>query len=210
MSRNALHCSYHDKWYWNIHYLITTADADNTTNTPRIENFQEVTTVNESTQNVVAFSFDYFTHNISIAGNAIFQLRWETADNSSSGLIHLTVTKSSGFNRANYTTEGAATYRFTVKATALEEGSLRLTVLGYLRLQCLHYRHGSRRYGYSYSSVSCSLSSQYCTCWQWSDEKNESDTIQISAKKGGLSILYIWLSYVICNCFNYAINRDRA
>ena len=167
--------------------MFTTADADNTTNTPRIENFQEVTTVNESIQNVVAFSFDYFTGNISIAGTAIFQLRWETADNSSSGLIRLTVTKGSRFNRANHTTEGAATYRFTVKATVLREGPLRLTLLRSLRLQCLRYR-SSYRYRYS-----CSQSSRYCTCEQWKYEtKAESETIQISAKKGGLSI-YIYI-----------------
>ena len=196
---NALHCGYHDKCYWNIHYLFTTADADNTTNTPRIENFQEVTTVDESIQNVVAFSFDYFTHNISIAENAIFQLRWETADNSSSGLVRLTVTKDSGFNQTNHTTEGAATYRFTVNAAALGEGSLHLTVLRSLRLRCLRYRH---TYGRFYS---CSQSSRYCTCEQWKYEtKAESGTIQISAKKGGLSIyiyIYIWLSYFICNCY---------
>ena len=181
---NALYCSYHDKCYWNIHYLFTTADADNTTNTPRIENFQEVTTVNESIQNVVAFSFDYFTGNVSIADNAIFQLRWETADNSSSGLILLTVTKGSGFSQTNHTTDRAATYRFTVKAAALGEGSLRLTVLRSLR-QCLRYRH---KYGYRYS---CSQISRYCTCEQWQSETQESETIQISAKKGGLSI-YIY------------------
>ena len=155
-----------------------------------------MTTVNESIQNVVAFSFDYFTGNISIAENAIFQLRWETADNSSSGLIRLTVTKDSGFNQTNHTTEGAATYRFTVKATVLREGPLRLTLLRSLRLQCLRYR-SSYRYRYS-----CSQSSRYCTCTQWQYETMESETIQISAKKGGLSI-YIYI-------YNYGYRTSSA
>ena len=159
--------------------------------------------MNESIQNVVAFSFDYFTHNISIADNAIFQLRWETADNSSSGLIRLTVTKGSGFNQTNHTTEVAATYRFTVKATVLGEGPLRLTLLRSLRLQCLRYR--SR---YWYNRNSCSQSSRYCVCYEWQYETKESETIQISAKKGGLSLyiyIYIYMFIILHLQLLYAI-----
>ena len=47
-----------------------------------IENFQEETTVYESTQNLVAFSFDLFTGypDNSIIGDDTVQLQWTSAD----------------------------------------------------------------------------------------------------------------------------------
>ena len=153
-----------------MHCLIT-ADADNTTFTPRIENFQEVTTVNESAHNLAVFSFDLLTSdlNISIADHDIyFQLRWETANKSSSGLIPLTVTRDRGFN---YTTEDSVTYYFTVNAMVFGEGPLLLTLS--TKLQCIRY-----------SSYYCNLYPRpWCTCsvWQYG---GESETILIDAKKG--------------------------
>ena len=153
------------------HYL-NTAVFENTT--ARIENFQEVTAVNESTHNVVVFSFDLFTSDLSTDhdfNNDIFQLQWQSADNSSSGLITLTVTKSHGIKQANHTTEGAVTYHFTLDATTLGEGPLLLKL--FAKLQCFRY-----------SSYGCNLNTRSrCTCSQWQYEA-ESETILISAKKG--------------------------
>ena len=151
--------------------LSPCTDAENTA--PRIENFQEVTTVIESIQNIVAFSFELFTGNLSdsIADLGIFQLQWETANKSSSSLITLTVTKDHGFTQANHTTEGAVTYRFTVDVTKLGEGPLLLALT--FKLKCLHY-----------SSYSCNEKPRSrCTCSQW-QYRGESETILISAKKG--------------------------
>ena len=153
-----------------MHCLIT-ADADNTTFTPRIENFLEVTTVNDSAHNLVAFSFDLITSdlNISIAEHDIyFQLRWETANKSSSGVIPLTVTRDHGFN---FTTEDAVTYFFTVAATAFGEGPLLLTLS--TRLQCIRY---TSSYCNLYRRPRCT-----CSVWQYG---GESETILIDAKKG--------------------------
>ena len=155
-----------------MHCLIT-ADVDNTT--IRIENFREVTTVNESAQNLVVFSFNLLTSydlNISIDGrvinNGTFLLRWETANKSSSNLITLADTRDRGFN---FTTEDSVTYYFTVPATQLGEGPLLLTLS--TRLQCIHY-----------SSYYCYLNPpSWCNCslWQYG---GESETILINAKKG--------------------------
>ena len=157
-----------------MHYLIFT-DAENITFIPRIENFREVTTVSESAHNLVAFSFDFLSDlNISIhhnSDNAVYQLRWEATNKSSSGLIPLTVTRARGLTQANYTTEGAVTYNFTVTATQLGEGPLLLTLS--TRLQCIRY-----------SSSYCNLYRRsWCTCsvWQYG---GESETILINAKKG--------------------------
>ena len=152
---------------------LNTAVFENTT--AKIENFQEVTTLNESTHNVVAFSFDLLTSNFSTAdrdfSNGIFQLQWESADNSSNGLITLTVTKSHGIEQANHTTEGAVTLHFTVNATTLGEGPLLFKLIA--KLQCL-----------CYSSYDCNLNTRSrCTCSRWQYEA-ESETILISAKKG--------------------------
>ena len=156
------------------HYLNTAA-FENTT--ARVENFQEVTTVNESIHNLAAFSFDLFTRdfNLSIAdhdfNNDTFQLQWQSADNSSSGLITLTVTKSHGIKQSNHTTKGAVSYHFTVNATALGEGPLLLKV--FAKLQCFRY-----------SGYYCNLNTRSrCTCSRWQYE-TESKTILISAKKG--------------------------
>ena len=129
----------------------------------------------ESAQNVVVFSFDLFTGNITsnIVDRTIFQLRWETVNSNSSGLINLTVTKGRGFKQANHTTDGAVTYHFTVGAARLGEGPLLLTLLSSMRLHCLRYR-----------SYSCNHNPAYwCTCSQWLYE-GESETIPINAKKG--------------------------
>ena len=154
---------------------LNTAVFENTT--AKIENFQEVTTLNESTHNVVAFSFNLLANglNLSIAdhdfNNDIFQLQWQSADNSSSGLITLTVTKSHGIKQANHTTEGAVTLHFTVDARRLGEGPLQLKLLA--KLQCFRY-----------SSYDCNLNTRSrCTCSRWQYEA-ESETILISAKKG--------------------------
>ena len=155
-----------------MHYLIFT-DAENTT--IRIESFREVTTVSESVQNLVAFSFDFLSDlNISInhnSDNADYQLRWEATNKSSSGLIPLTVTRVRGFTQANYTTEGAVTYNFTVTATQLGEGPLLLTLS--TRLQCIRY-----------TSSYCNLYRRsWCTCSAW-QYGGESEAILINAKKG--------------------------
>ena len=154
---------------------LNTAVLENTT--ARIENFQEVTTVNESTHNVVVFSFDLLVSDLNIStadydfNNDIFQLQWESEDNTSSGLITLTVTKSHGIKQANHTTEGAVTYHFTLDATTLGEGPLLLKL--FAKLQCFRY-----------SSYGCNLNTRSrCTCSQWQYEA-ESETILISAKKG--------------------------
>ena len=154
---------------------MNTTDFENTS--ARIKNFKEVTTVDESAQNFVVFSFDLFTSDLNISmddrviNNGIFQLRWETANNSSTGLIPLIVIKGHGFKQANHTNDGAATYHFTVNATTLGEGPLLLTLS--TKLQC-----------FLYSTSHCNLNPQpRCTCTQWQYEA-ESETIQISAKKG--------------------------
>ena len=150
--------------------------------------------MNESTHNVVVFSFDLFTSDLNISMDdrvinniGIFQLHWETVDNSSSGLIHCNVTKAHGFNQTNHTTEGAVTYHFTVDASVLGEGPLTLTL--FAKLQCFRY-----------SDYYCSLQPQpSCTCSRWHYEA-ESETIQISAKKGRshthhvhIYIIYIYI-----------------
>ena len=167
-----------------LHYLHST-DFENTT--ARIENFQEVTTVNERAQNVVVFSFDIFTsdfnNRIADVNSGIFQLRWETADNSSSGLVTHTVAKDHDFMQANHTTEGAATYHFTVDARSLGDGPLLLTLT--IKLQCFHY-----------SSCYCNQNPHpWCTCSQWQYEA-ESETILISAKKGNPSSHHVQVSHL--------------
>ena len=148
--------------------------------------------MNESAQNIVVFSFDLFTSDLNtsiddrvINKNDIFQLQWETADNSSSGLIHHSVTKAHGFNQTNHTTEGAVTYHFTVDASALGEGPLMLTL--FARLQCFRYR-----------DYYCSLQPRpWCTCSRWRYEA-ESETIQISARKGRSHTHHVHI-YVLYN-----------
>ena len=167
-----------------FHYLHT-ADFANTT--ARIENFQEVTTVKESAQNFVVFSFDIFTsglnNSIADVNSGIFQLRWETADNSSSGLITLTVTRDHDFMQANHTTEGAFTYHSPVDARNFGDGPLLLTLT--IKLQCFHY-----------SSCYCNQNPRSrCTCSRWQYE-TESETILISAKKGNPSSHHVQVSHL--------------
>ena len=153
--------------------------------------------MDESAQNLVAFSFDLFTSDLNISmddhviNNGIFQLRWETADNSSTGLIPLTVIKGLRFNQTNHTTEGAVTYHFTVDAARFGEGPLLVTLS--TKLQCFLYRQSH-----------CNLNPQpRCTCSRWQYEA-KSETIQISARKGRshnyhVHIIYIYI-YINCYC----------
>ena len=157
-----------------ISLLDHCADADNTTHVPRIENLQEVTTVNDSLHNVVSFSFDLFIGDVNISSadsSAIFQLRWETANKGTSGRITPTVTKGRGFNQTNHTTEGGATHHFTVDATALGEGPLLVTLSA--KMHCSRYR----------SSYCNRRPHSGCICSQW-QYGAESETIMIGAKKG--------------------------
>ncbi len=138
-----------------------------------------MTTLDESAQNVVVFSFDLFTSDLNISmddhviNNGIFQLQWETADNSSTGLIPLIVIKDRGFKQANHTTEGAVTYHFTVNAARFGEGPLLVTLS--TKLQCFLYR--------SYHCILNPRDQHRCACSRWQYEA-ESETILISAKKG--------------------------
>ena len=154
--------------------------------------------MDKSALNIVVFSFDLFTSDLNISiddrvinNNGIFQLQWETIDNSSSGLIHRNVTKAPGFNQTNNTTEDAVTYHFTVDASALGEGPLMLTL--FAKLQCFRYR-----------DYYCSLQPRpSCICSRWRYEA-ESETIQISARKGRshnyhVHIIYIYI-YINCYC----------
>ena len=150
--------------------------SDNTTvsdETSRalIENFQEVTTLNDSIRNVVAFSFDIFTSdsNGNITDRDIVQLQWETA-NSSRGLITVRPTTGNLY-QGNQTSDSAVRYHFTVNAGELGEGPLQLTLS--VKLQCLHYTNSyCNRYRYS-----------SCTCTQWQYE-GESETIPLSMRRG--------------------------
>ena len=154
--------------------------------------------MDESAQNLVVFSFDLFTSDLNIStddrviNNGIFQLRWETADNSSTGLIPLIITKSRRFKQTNHTTEGAVTYHFTVDAARFGEGPLLVTLS--TKLQCFLYRRSH-----------CNLNPQLrCACARWQYE-TKSETIQISAKKGRshnyhVHIIYIYI-YMYINCY---------
>ena len=142
-----------------------------------------MTTVKESARNLVVFSFDLITSdlNISIADHDIyFQLGWETANKSSSGLIILTVSRDRGFN---FTTEDAVTYYFTVAATAFGEGPLLLRLS--TRLNCIRY-----------TSSYCNLYRRpWCTC-SVSQYAGESEAILINAKKGKLHTHCVHISHL--------------
>ena len=136
--------------------------------------------MDESAQNLVVFSFDLFTSDLNISmddhviNSGIFQLRWETADNSSTGLIqYLTITKGRRFKQTNHTTQGAVTYHFTVDAARFGEGPLLVTLS--TKLQCFLYR--------SFHCILNPRNRHRCACSRWQYEA-ESETIQISAKKG--------------------------
>ena len=147
--------------------------------TKLIADFREVTTVNEAIQNVVAFSFDLSTGDSgsnNIATRDMVQLQWETANNSSGVIDNLSLTKSVSLPQDNCTTKGAVRYRFTVTAREVGDGPLRVTLS--VKLQCLNY--GTRSCNWYYRS--------WCTCTQW-QYQGESDTIQISAKRGALQSL---------------------
>ena len=140
-----------------------------------IENFQEVTTVNENDRNLVAFSFDVFTGDSNststIMSDDEVYLQWMPVNSSSRGLIKLNFTESDidGLRQENHTAEGIVRYRFTVNVRDLGEGPLLLTLS--IKLQCVHYND---------SELSrCFL----CTCTQWQYE-GESETILLSMKRG--------------------------
>ena len=145
--------------------------------------------MDESAQNLVVFSFDLFTSDLNISmddrviNNGIFQLRWETADNSSTGLIqYLTITKGSRINQTNHTTESAVTYHFTVDAARFGEGPLLVTLS--TKLQCFLYRR-----------FHCNLNPhRWCACARWQYEA-KSETILISAKKGRSHTHYVHILY---------------
>ena len=149
---------------------------------PFIRNFQEVTTLNDSIWNVVAFSFDFFPtdSNGTITDRDLIQLRWESSENSSRGLITLRATEGvSGRNQLerDLTSDDEVRYHFTVNAGELGEGLLQLTLS--VKLQCL-------RYNYNYCSRS--PRSYRCTCTRWQYER-ESKTIQVTGNPGKSSVV---------------------
>ena len=150
---------------------------------PFIRNFQEVTTVNDSIWNVMAFSFDFFPigSNGTITDSDLIQLRWESSENSSRGLITLRATEGvSGRNQLerDLTSDDEVRYHFTVNAGELGEGLLRLTLSAKLQcfsyntgsLFCIHYPHRCRR----------------CNSWQY---ERESETIQVTGNPSKSSIV---------------------
>ena len=138
----------------------------------RIQNFQEVTTANESSHNVAAFSFGLFTGDLNdaIINQSIFELQ----SNSSSGQVTFAVPRS-GINQTNRTTEGVVTYRFTVSAARLGVGPLVLTLMA--NVHCLNYY-------YNYCNRNYRI---WCTCEEWQHEV-ESETLQIGARRGTYNI----------------------
>ena len=149
---------------------------------PFIRNFREVTTLNDSIWNVVAFSFDFFPtdSNGTITDSDLIQLRWESSDNSSRGLITLRATEgASGRNQLerDLTSDDEVRYRFTVNAGELGEGLLQLTLS--VKLQCLSY---------NYNYCSRSPHSYRCTCTSWQYER-ESETIQVTGNPGKSSVV---------------------
>lgn len=163
-----------------------------------------MTTVNESAKNVVVFSFDMFIGDLNVSIAAIkfatFQLQWETANKSSSGLFPVTVIMGREFTQANHTTEDVVTYYFTVAATKLAEGPLLLTLS--TRQQCFRY-----------SSDSCNRNprSWYrCTC-SLRIYGLESETIKINAKKGISHILIMHAhTYMYYSIYCYIRTRAEA
>ena len=148
-----------------------------------VRNFQEVTTVEERNQNILAFSFsvlnsdsvnsslDLFTNNS--FNRDIIQLQWETV-NGSRGLIAV-MPERDGLHKV----QGAMRYRFTVNTTDLGEGPLLLTL--YIKLRCVQScaTNCSQRLFYDYKQYY----QQRCTCTQWQYE-GESETISVSARRG--------------------------
>ena len=173
----------------NLIFIMFTYDAETQTvkaSSPilfEIENFQEVTTVDENIQNIVAFSFDFISSDSNNGSFKLFtggsnnhdiiRLQWETVNSSSIGLITLTA-ENGGWSQGHNTSEGAVQYRFTVNVTDLGEGPLLLTLS--VKLQCSLYE-GYRCMQFLYRPK------QHCTCTQW-QYKAESETILVSAKRG--------------------------
>lgn len=155
--------------------------ASDTTPRPIIKNFREVTTLNDSIWNVLAFSFDFFPtgSNGNITDRDIIQLHWVTATNTSRGLITLIATEGArGRNiyQGNQTSDGAMRYYLSVNAGELGEGPLQLTLSG--KLQCLRYNNyycsrSPHRYG--------------CICTQWRYER-QSETIPVNGSQGTSSV----------------------
>ena len=167
--------------YQHLCTFFTCTHRSTAITTPRIENFQEVTTVNDSSKNFVAFSFTLVTgdFNDSAVNSAIFQLQ----SNSSRGLITLTLTEGHRLKQTNHTPEGAVTYHFTVNATGLGVGPLQLTLSVKL---CLRYDNENCN-RYPHPRCICSVEQQY---------EAESETIRIGTKRGKPSNCHACVSNV--------------
>ena len=186
-----------------MHFIHTiVAQIENASSPTKLEvgSFQEVTSVDENMQNIVAFSFsvlnsdvvnssfDLLTNgSVNSSSNLftsdslnrdIIQLQWETVNTHSRGLITV-MAERDGLHQGHNTSEGAVRYRFTVNTTDLGEGPLLLTL--YIKLRCVQScaTNCSQRLFYDYKQYY----QQRCTCTQWQYE-GESETILISAKRG--------------------------
>lgn len=155
--------------YQDLCTFITCTHWSTAITMARIENFQEVTTVNDSSKNFVAFLFTLVTgdFNDSTVNSAIFQLQ----SNSSRGLITLTLNETHRLKQTNHTLEGAVTYHFIVNATGLGVGPLQLTLSVKL---CLRYDSDYCN-RYPHRRCICSVEQQYET---------KSETILIGTKRG--------------------------
>lgn len=162
-------CITYNGKYQHLCTFLTCTHQSTAITTPRIENFQEVTTVNDSSKNLVAFSFTLVTggFNDSAVNSTIFQLQ----SNSSRGFITLTLTVGNGLKQTNHTPEGTVAYHFTVNAASLDVGPLQLTLSVKF---CLHYDSDYCN-RYPYRRCNCSVEQQY---------EAESETIQIGTKRG--------------------------
>ena len=144
--------------------------------------------MDESIQNIVAFSFSVLNGNIvnssfdpdlftnDSLNRDIIQLQWETVSRQFRGFITVTA-ENNGLRQRHSTSEGAMRYRFTVRTTdlAIGEGPLLLTL--YIKLRCVEFS------GY-YCTPDRYRSMYHCTCTQW-QYQGESETVSVSAKQGG-------------------------
>ena len=139
--------------------------------------------MDESIQNIVAFSFSVLNGGIVNSSSNLFtndslnrdiiQLQWETVNRHFRGFITVTA-ENNGLHQmqGHNTSEGAMRYRFTVNTTDLGEGPLLLTL--YIKLRCKMF-----------SGLSCAPDWVHrCSCTQWQYE-GESETVSVSAKQGG-------------------------
>ena len=157
-----------------------------------VGSFQEVTTKDESTKDIMAFTFSIFSsdlinssfdlHTGNSSGSDIIKLQWETVSGNFRGFITV-MAERDDLHQGQNTSEGAMRYRFTVNATdlAIGEGPLLLTL--YIKLKCIqscatncyrlrHVPFGIKQYY-----------QQRCTCTQW-QYQGESETILVSGEQG--------------------------